>query len=157
MAISFAPTNLSSDQFVQQSMGRTLLNDCLADAMIYVGEARSMLQRQMWAAVLAALCHGSSARDSAALKATVEAERTPIFIITASLGSKILYDTLWKISKQRTSPRVGTIFARAVQLFMHANQIPVLSFAAPIDKDNRLASTESELTTDTLDALFSRW
>jgi hypothetical protein len=103
MAISFAPTNLSSDQFVQQSMGRTLLNDCLADAMIYVGEARSMLQRQMWAAVLAALCHGSSARDSAALKATVEAERTPIFIITASLGSKILYDTLWKISKQRTS------------------------------------------------------
>ncbi len=40
---------------------------------------------------------------------------------------------------------------------MHANQIPVLSFAAPIDKDNRLASTESELTTDTLDALFSRY
>jgi hypothetical protein len=154
-AVGFQPVRAA----INGSVKKTLLNDCLSDAMIYVGEARPLLQQQIWNAVLAALGHHAKIKSFSALKATVEAERTPIFIITSSLGSKILYDTLWKMSSDKGNRQVvQTILGRSAQLFMHANQIPVLSLAAPLDNVQRLADSEkNELGMDTLNALFSTY
>jgi hypothetical protein len=148
---------------------KTLLNDCLTDAMIYVGEARPTIRKQMAEAVLTALGHQSNVKTLAALREAAKAEATPIFIITDSLGSKIFYDTLWKMSHDNENEGVvNAIFGRTIQMYMQANQIPILSLAAPIDKitlspganddvQPSAAAPRDELGIDTLGALLRQY
>ncbi len=100
----------------------TLLNDCLADALIYQGIAREEIKRRMREALLAAM--GDRPGDST---------DAPLVVISESLGSKVLFDTLNDMRMEHPSTLAAQAAQRTVDrlavLFMHANQIPILSLA----------------------------
>ena len=87
-----------------------LLDDCLPDALIYQGAARDTIQQRMAQAIVRAT--GDAAPDA------------PLLVLSSSLGSKILFDTLLRMeaSAQRTVDRMA-------YLVMAANQIPLLALA----------------------------
>lgn len=96
-----------------------LLDDCLPDALIYQGAGREQIQMQMREAVLAATAGADP--------------DTPLVVISASLGSKILFDTLVRMMDEPADSRAAQVAARNVQrmawLIMAANQIPLLQMA----------------------------
>lgn len=87
-----------------------LMDDCIPDALIYQGVARDAIQQRMAQAIL-------RATEGAAPDA-------PLLVLSASLGSKILFDTLLRmdLAGQRTIDRLA-------YLVMAANQIPLLALA----------------------------
>lgn len=87
-----------------------LMDDCIPDALIYQGVSRDAIQQRMAQAVL-------RATEGAAPDA-------PLLVLSASLGSKILFDTLLRMdaAAQRTIDRIA-------YLVMAANQIPLLTLA----------------------------
>lgn len=96
-----------------------LLDDCLPDALIYQGAARDAIQLRMRDALLAA---ADDARPDA-----------PLVVVSESLGSKILFDTLLRMMEEPGGSRAASVAARemrrAVWLIMAANQIPLLHLA----------------------------
>ncbi|HEX8606117.1 MAG TPA: hypothetical protein VF774_25975 [Pseudoduganella sp.] len=96
-----------------------LLDDCLPDALIYQGAARGQIQARMREALLAT----AGDTDAAA----------PLVVISESLGSKILFDTLLRMMEEPRDSRAAQMAARemrrAVWLIMAANQIPLLHLA----------------------------
>lgn len=95
-----------------------LLNDCLADALIYQGASRLPIQRAMSNTLEKILASNSASAI------------TPLILISDSLGSKITFDAVASLlnSAEKQSaiqPAVG----RMAILFMFANQIPILRLA----------------------------
>ncbi|HEY0589344.1 MAG TPA: hypothetical protein VGD52_24660 [Pseudoduganella sp.] len=85
-----------------------LLDDCIPDALVYQGVARDTIQRRMAQAIV---------------RATEDAAPgSPLLVLSSSLGSKILFDTLLRmdVAAQRTIDRLA-------YLVMAANQIPLLA------------------------------
>ena len=130
-----------------------ILNDCLADAMIYQGKSGPEIQKQVQDALLSAVGSFDSPalpRSLAlgdALKAAATAPNNMV-IITESLGSKIAFDAIRELRKmgdlqKRAADRT---LERTVQIFMTANQLPILSLA-----DQYL---NSDAPPDPLDALL---
>jgi len=103
-----------------------LIDDCLPDALIYQGVARDEIQRRMRDAILQALAGG-------------DGDASPLVVISHSMGSKILFDTLLRMSEEAPGSRAERLAMRAVDrmrfLVMAANQIPLLSLA-----DQQIAS-----------------
>jgi pimeloyl-ACP methyl ester carboxylesterase len=101
-----------------------LIDDCLPDALIYQGVARDTIQQRMREAVLQVL---STARAD-----------VPLVVIAHSMGSKILFDTLLRMTEEPAGSTAARVAQQAVDrmrfLVMAANQIPLLSLA-----DQRLA------------------
>jgi len=97
-----------------------LIDDCLPDALIYQGVARDEIQRRMRDAILQVL-------------ATSEGDASPLVVVSHSMGSKILFDTLLRMSEEASGSRAALLAMRAVDrmrfLVMAANQIPLLSLA----------------------------
>lgn len=97
-----------------------LLNDCLADALIYQGESRKAIRD----AVVAALDTIMTASQD---------DGRPIVLVTESLGSKIAFDALDRMldapegTTARTSAR--RLARQLATVFMQANQLPILSLA----------------------------
>lgn len=87
-----------------------LMDDCIPDALIYQGVSRDAIQQRMAQAILRAT-EGAPAD-------------APLLVLSASLGSKILFDTLLRMdaAAQRTIDRLA-------YLVMAANQIPLLALA----------------------------
>lgn len=87
-----------------------LLDDCIPDALIYQGIARDTIRQRMAQAILRATA--DAAPDA------------PLLVLSSSLGSKILFDTLLHMDRaaQRTIDRMA-------YLVMAANQIPLLALA----------------------------
>ena len=87
-----------------------LMDDCIPDALIYQGGARAAIQQRMAQAI---------ARATAGA-----ADNAPLLVLSSSLGSKILFDTLLRMdaAAQRTIDRMA-------YLVMAANQIPLLALA----------------------------
>jgi hypothetical protein len=107
-----------------------LLNDCLADALVYSGLSRERIQRQVMQAILHAMGSRSSVKAPEALTRAAEAEQSPMFVLSESLGSKILFDSLLRLYKAPATQRAAAqSFARTAQVFMAANQIPILTLA----------------------------
>lgn len=95
-----------------------LVDDCLPDALIYQGAAREQIQQRMQEAILAAT------QDSD--------PRAPLVVIAESLGSKILFDTLLRMSEEKdgkTAQAAMREVQRMAWLVMAANQIPLLHTA----------------------------
>jgi len=96
-----------------------LIDDCLPDALIYEGAAKESMQLRMREAVLQVL---SGMRADA-----------PLVVISHSMGSKILFDTLLRMSNEPAGSPAALAAQQAVQrmrvLVMAANQIPLLSLA----------------------------
>lgn len=96
-----------------------LLDDCLPDALIYQGAARGQIKARMREALLA------TAADTD--------PEAPLVVISESLGSKILFDTLLRMVEEPGGSRAAQVAAgamrRTVWLVMAANQIPLLHLA----------------------------
>ena len=110
-----------------------LINDCLADAMIYQGKTRVDINERMQAAVLQAVST-TGGRPLESAHTTI-----PLVVITDSVGSKITFDAIYKLA---TGPGKGkekagiALFNRTALVFMRANQMPILALA-----DKRLDGT----------------
>ncbi|QGZ39758.1 hypothetical protein IP92_02063 [Pseudoduganella flava] len=96
-----------------------LLDDCLPDALAYQGVARDQIQLRMRNAILRTM----GDRDDGA----------PLVVISESLGSKILFDTLLRMTQEGPESRAAQVAEREVRrmawLIMAANQIPLLQVA----------------------------
>lgn len=98
-----------------------LLNDCLADALIYQGDSRDIIRENM-AQALTNVLDGIPSDG-------------PLVVITDSLGSKLVFDalTLMLSGRASTGPAAAATAQRASerlgQVFMNANQLPILSLA----------------------------
>ncbi len=108
----FTPTRAKLNAQIKDS----LVDDCLPDALIYQGVAREQIQLRMADAILAAT-RGSD-------------PRAPLVVISESLGSKILFDTLLRMSEEPATSRAAMReVQRMAWLVMAANQIPLLHTA----------------------------
>jgi hypothetical protein len=96
-----------------------LLNDCLADALIYQGASRWAMQRAMVDALSQAL---AGAEPDA-----------PLVLVSDSLGSKLVFDALASMleggSTAAARTAAASASARLAQVFMNANQLPILGLA----------------------------
>lgn len=99
-----------------------MLNDCLADAMIYEGQSRAAIQQAV-VETLAAVLEQSEANGATG----------PLVVVAESLGSKMLFDALSAMLQPEAPPRLrelGQHAARRLALvFMAANQLPILGLA----------------------------
>ena len=142
------------NKFVKDS----LLNDCLSDAMIYQGRARDEINAEMRLAILSALA-GSSERSSTPrqLAQVVAAmpEANPILFVSDSLGSKIAFDAIMKLQQAPATKSAGDrIAARTQQIFMRANQLPILALAdQPLGGGKAALLPEDSYSSDPLAAL----
>jgi len=113
----FTPTRASLNARFKDG----LVDDCLSDALVYQGVARDDMQRRMRDAILQVL----GASDSA--------PGVPLVVISHSMGSKILFDTLLRMSAEAPGSRAALVAQQAVDrlrlLMMASNQIPLLSLA----------------------------
>jgi hypothetical protein len=102
---------------VNATLKQRLIDDCLPDPLIYQGAAHAAIALAMRDAILRA--H----RDSSA----------PLVVISSSLGSKILYDTLLSMSEEALPSPAPRVAVQTVQrmryLIMAANQLPLLALA----------------------------
>lgn len=118
-----------------------LLNDCLADAMIYGGVSYESIRNEM-AKTLERVLEASSNQTG-----------TLVFV-TESLGSKILYDALAHMLSHESGSKMRTVAARAVNqlgvVFMGANQLPMLDLA----RQNAMGLAGSSLQNDSLARLL---
>ncbi|UGQ45715.1 hypothetical protein [Massilia endophytica] len=105
-----------------------LVDDCIPDALIYQGVSRPQIRAAMREAILRA----SSESDPS----------SPLVVISESLGSKILFDTLLEMSETPATQRAAMeVVGRLSYLIMAANQIPLLSLAdQPLDGAGRSAA-----------------
>lgn len=118
-----------------------LIDDCLSDAVIYLGSYHDTLLHQIRSALITALAGASSGTSSftpnssgykAEMVRLASNATNPLFIISESLGSKLIFDALsdrgnsppasWQQLLQRTR-------GRTVEIFMAANQLPLLQLA----------------------------
>ena len=102
---------------INNALKNTLLNDCLADAVIYLGPTGETIRAGVGAALDAIY------RDMAADAALATG---PVMYLSESLGSKVLGDAL-VCSTPEIAERVYPQLARTSHLFLSANQIPLLN------------------------------
>ena len=119
-----------------------LIDDCLPDALIYQGVARDEIQRRMRDAILQALSRSD------------ETANTPLIVISHSMGSKILFDTLLRMTQEESGTRAATLAQSVVNrmrfLVMAANQIPLLSLA-----DQQISGTPAPMKAGDLQGVDS--
>ncbi len=98
-----------------------LIDDCVADALIYEGASHDTMVERMRAAVLQVLDRGDAPAD------------VPLVVVSESMGSKYLFDTLLSMSKEDAGSRAAQVAQRTMDrmryLVMAANQIPLLGLA----------------------------
>ncbi|HEY8097116.1 MAG TPA: hypothetical protein VIE65_13615, partial [Methylobacter sp.] len=140
----------------------SLVNDCLSDAVIYAGDLRDKIQNQVKIALLQSLGDGDANKTLDALVAKAEVETKPLFFISESLGSKVLFDTLLIMKNEGGAMArvVERTLDRTMQVFMGANQIPLLSLAldyVPTSAASHKKSPAFQIFEDPLDALGNEY
>lgn len=112
---------------INSMMKDGLLNDCLADAIIYQGRARDEISKLLQQAILATLANSGGQMTSTVSLRKVSSH---LVVITESLGSKMAFDALYQLlqsDQNEVSAAAANTFGRTVQIFMGANQIPILA------------------------------
>lgn len=110
----------------------TILDDCLSDAMIYQGKARDEISGQLQKAIVQATAtSGGNVRVENILAASAAVPTdVPLVFITDSLGSKVAFDAMWRLTTGSATAAAGQrTFDRTSQIFMRANQLPILALA----------------------------
>ena len=137
-----------------------MLNDCLVDAIIYQGRARDAISEQLQKAIIQALgTVGKGAPDEKPL-AVAAKEVTPLVVLTDSLGSKVTFDAIYKLATNADTEMAaagGQTFDRVAQVFMQANQIPLLALADQgIDETVTRKSIMDGYPPDPIDSLINK-
>lgn len=108
----------------------TLVDDCLPDAIIYEGAARERMQLAMRDAIVQVLA--ARQKENAELAGS-QAAQVPLVVISHSMGSKLLFDTLLRMTSEDSASPAARLARQAVDrlryLVMAANQIPLLAMA----------------------------
>ena len=89
-----------------------LMNDCLADAMVYAGDAGKEIREEVQSALEAINYHRSN---------------NSVVVIAESLGSNIIADVIY----ERRSTKALNAFTGTRVIFLAANQIKMLDLAHP--------------------------
>ena len=135
-----------------------LLDDCLADAVFYSGpDGGKLLRDAALKAIVTALAGGraSAGGESQQLKMAA-AGTAPFFIVTHSLGSKIVADALYKAPPE-FDDALTLALGRTYQVFMEANQLPMLSLGiGSISKRADASPVVTDLATNALIARIIR-
>jgi hypothetical protein len=104
-----------------------LLNDCLADALIYQGRSRPAIRQRMADAIARVL------DDSRARAQALDLRPGALALVSDSLGSKISFDALdWMTAASAPDARKAAGEAaldRLAIVYMQANQLPILGLA----------------------------
>lgn len=120
-----------------------LMNDCLADALVYQGDSRAAIQRAMVEAI------GQVLEASQARAQRARVPPGPLVLVSESLGSKLAFDALsGLLERERTAvePKVYGV-DRLALVFMGANQLPILGLAdQDIDAIGELHTTSVAAT-----------
>lgn len=115
---------------VNASFKEGLLNDCLSDAVIYAGVQGDSLRNVMKQAVCEALdLQFDPHVGSCVAPAGSTDPQPPIVIVTESLGSKMVFDSLLALTASRSSAALEKRLASIPQIYMMANQLPLLDLA----------------------------
>jgi hypothetical protein len=108
-----------------------LIDDCLSDAVAYLGKPGDKIRAEAKAAICEQLdgrLNGSGACD-----VDPAAETVPTVLISESLGSKIMIDAIRDIWRSTTSParraRLAAQVGSITQVFLVSNQVPLLDIA----------------------------
>lgn len=115
---------------VNSKLKSQILDDCLSDAMYYIGEdGGQKIREAVKEAVVMALSGGRPSRTHEL--STLSEETAPLFVISESLGSKILFDSIIELANQSESARnaMAVALSRMVEIYMAANQLPIMSLA----------------------------
>jgi hypothetical protein len=107
-----------SRQLINHALKKNLVDLSLSDAVLYAGKYRAQIQRP----VRFALNHLQSRLGAG----------DRVAIITFSLGSYVLFDTLEQIRSEGRQPMAAgmqKIADRTEQIFMFANQLPLLELS----------------------------
>jgi hypothetical protein len=120
---AFDDTFGSDRVLVNRQLKTKLINDALADPVLYIGHYRNHMQFPIMRAIEAIL-HDYESQDELA-------------IITQSLGSYMSYDTLLKMSrgerimgeKEYSADVVQDLIGHTNYVFMLANQLPLLELS----------------------------
>lgn len=99
----------------------SLVDDCMADAVIYLGRARDQINDQMQKALVTAARHFEARRgnDTGVTR--------PLVVITQSLGAKLAFDALLRMQQDYSLSHVGDRLAeRTTRIYLAANQLPFL-------------------------------
>jgi hypothetical protein len=135
-----------------------LLDDCLADALIYQGRSREAISAQIQLALLAASTPGGAALARPGLLRAASTASRPIVFIAESLGSKVAFDAIYRLQTSADSAErsAGTrLFDRFAQVFMAANQLPLLALADQDLGGASKARSAPDYPVDPLAALLS--
>ena len=104
-----------------------LLDDCLADVLIYQGISRKAIRDKMVEAITQVV------EQSDAQARADRTEPGALVLVAASLGSKMSFDALAEMVDRRPPGRYKSAGETAVRrlghIFMQANQLPVLGLA----------------------------
>jgi hypothetical protein len=130
---SFAPERVP----VNRQLKATLMDDCLADPVLYVGNYRSQMQFPVMRGINELL------KDFAS--------NDELVIVTESLGSYMTFDTLVAMSKGESiygehswsENRVSSLIAHTNYIFMLANQLPLLELSERASSPNKKTSVQS--------------
>lgn len=111
-----------------------LLNDCLADALAYQGIGQITFKTAMVKSLTQIVQQASDSKG-------------PIVVISASLGSKMVFDALTDMLRAPKDDAkeivVNAIQSRLAVVFMAANQLPILGLA-----DQDILSNKATVTSD---------
>lgn len=109
-----------------------LMDDCLSDAVAYQGKARDQISKQVQEAILfAAIPTKAELGPDEVREAAAQRAGIPLVIFTSSLGSKVGFDALNTLRKNNGKDKAATstTVIRTVNIFMAANQWPILQLA----------------------------
>lgn len=108
-----------------------LLNDCFSDAVIYQGASRQRIVRQVQLGLLTARAASvlATRRGGLSLAQAANENDAGIVVLSSSLGSKVVFDAILELTKMMVEERLAgeKLFDRTRQVFMAANQIPLLA------------------------------
>ena len=133
--------------YVNALLKNEIMDGCLADAVYSVGkEGIDHIGSTVEAGLTLALAGRESVTaDESVTLSPLQSQTAPLFIVTESLGSKLFVDAAIRMAS-RSCPAYRSMadtIGRTAQIFMEANQIPILTLAYNPALDNKcVAVTE---------------
>jgi len=114
---------------------KIIMNECLADAVIVSGPSRTELYTDARKNVCKYLGGALHADSVTCTVPETREEGTSRIIVAESLGSKIIADAVWALKpggSDAAKAEFGNRIASIKQIFLLANQIPILDLAGPL-------------------------
>lgn len=115
---------------INKSLKKNLMNDCLADAVAYLGKPGDEIRRWMKGEVCNILGGHISSSDRCNLSR--QYNKKPVLLVSESLGSIMLSDAanaIWDETSKSKKEELASRLSDVQMMFLIANQIPLLKVA----------------------------